>query len=407
MGLTGPGGAPKGQQANKMEIQAENRISNTRRALFFLGSTHFLIHVFSQLIPAIIPILRDEQGISLYQASLLVSIPLLVQVVFYLPAGAFSDRNSALVLAMSFISTGAGAYLAINASGYMCLLMAFVMIALGSTLYHPPALKATSEISPEKTSLAMGIQNAGGSLGYSAGPIVLGLLMPVLGWRMAFLVWIPFILAAAGYSYFYLSRRQITQTGRASGRSSYLSILTKGFVLIVLMGAFTDATFINVSTYLTTYLTDVRGITAGLASIIFGLGPLTGIIGSIGGGLSGDIIGKEQAFLALLVLMAASLILIPSMSSLLLVSLLYVVWRGLYSASMPLMNSFIAKNSGIEVRSLSFSVYFITSNLMGAITPTIGAHIVEDFGVSTIFPSAVITLLPSMAIVLYIRRFKE
>lgn len=386
-----------------METPNKERMSNTRQALFFLGSTHFLIHVYSQLLPAIIPLLREELGINLYQASLLVSIPLLVQVTFYLPVGAFSDRNGALVLAMSFISTGIGAYLAVKASDYTYLLIATAMIALGSTLYHPPALKTTSEISPEKLSLAMGIQNAGGSLGYSAGPIVLGLLMPALGWRMAFLIWIPFILVAAECSYFYFSRKQISQTEQTSEKSSYLAILTKGFVLIVLMGAFTDATFINVTTYLTTYLTDVRGITAGLASIIFGLGPLIGIIGSIGGGLSGDIIGKNKAFLALLSLMASSLILIPSMPSLLLVSLLYVVWRGLYSASMPLMNSLIATHSSLEIRSLSFGFYFITSNLMGAITPTIGAYIVEKFGISAIFPFAVIILLPSMAIMLYIR----
>lgn len=220
---------------------------------------------------------------------------------------------------------------------------------------------------------------------------------------MAFLVWIPFIIVAAGCSYFYFSRRQIGRTVQKSDKTSYRAILTKGFVLIVLMGAFTDATFVNVPTYLTTYLTDVRGITARLASIIFGLGPLIGLIGSIGGGLSGDIIGKNQAFLALLCLMAASLILIPSMPSLLLVSVLYVVWRGLYSASIPLMNSLIATHSSLEVRSLSFSFYFITSNLMGALTPTIGAYVVESYGISAIFPFAVVILVPSMAIILYMK----
>ena len=152
----------------------------TRSTLVFLGSTHFLIHVVSQLLPVIIPILRVELGISLTEAGLLVSIPLFVQTIFYLPAGVAADRRGAAVLALAFIITALGAIIVPSAGDYATLLAAFILIALGSTLYHPPALRATSELPGEKKSLAMGIQNAGGSLGYAAGPITARCPAPIL-----------------------------------------------------------------------------------------------------------------------------------------------------------------------------------------------------------------------------------
>jgi FSR family fosmidomycin resistance protein-like MFS transporter len=386
----------------------ESRKPSYSSILGFLGSTHFLIHVFSQLLPAILPVIRDELSISLMQASLLVSIPLLVQVVAYIPAGVISDRHGALVLAASFAVTALGALLVPKADGYPLLLIAFGLIALGSTLYHPPALKATSDVDPSKMSRTMGIQTAGGSLGYSAGPILLGLILPVWGWKTAFYVSIPFTLLAAVYSYFFMKKLRSTldapRREASYTRDAIKSLLAPYFLIVVLIGAFADATFVNLSTYITTYLTDVRGISAGLASVIFGLGPLAGILGSLGGGVAGDKLGKYRSMGIVLLFMAIMIGFIPQSPSLIVVSALYIVYRGLYSASLPLMNSLIASHSCIENRSLAFSVCFVVSNIASAFAPSVTSILVENKGISTIFPLSVISLIPSMALIIYLQR---
>jgi len=66
--------------------------------LAYLASTHFIIHVYTQLLPVLLLPLREELGVSLVQVSLLASIPRLVNVVAYIPAGIAADRRPALIL---------------------------------------------------------------------------------------------------------------------------------------------------------------------------------------------------------------------------------------------------------------------------------------------------------------------
>jgi MFS family permease len=369
----------------------------TRRALIFLGSTHFLIHVYSQLLQASLPVVRHQFGLSLTEASLLVSAPLLLQVLLYLPAGIMADRRADVVLAGSFVATVLGALLVPNSSSYTQVLISFTLISIGSTLYHPPALKATSELEDESKGFAMGIQNAGGSLGYSAGPLLYGLLLPLYGWRIGYYLWTPLLVLAALYSYRYIGHMKREET---ESKGSMLDIANKRFALVLLGGALTDATFICVSTYITTYYTESRGISPGLAGLIFGVGPLLGILGSVLGGGLGDRVGRRGGFLLVLVGMGLALALIPLTGSVLVSGIFYVVWRGFYSASMPLVNSLIADNTSIENRSLGYGVYSVVSNLLGSVITLLASLVLEASSLGLMFPLSIGLLVPATLVVL-------
>ncbi|MCX6656875.1 MAG: MFS transporter, partial [Candidatus Bathyarchaeota archaeon] len=139
--------------------------------LFFVGSTHFLIHVLSQLLPAVLPVIRSEMGLTLTEASLLISIPLMVQVFFYLPVGFVSVQHGVLLLTLSLVLTAAGAVVIPFAGSYGIILLGFGLLGLGQTMYHPPALKVAGDTESKNLGLAMGVQMAGGSLGSAVGPI--------------------------------------------------------------------------------------------------------------------------------------------------------------------------------------------------------------------------------------------
>jgi FSR family fosmidomycin resistance protein-like MFS transporter len=270
------------------------------------------------------------------------------------------------------------------------------LIGLGSTLYHPPALKAVSEVNPDKLSLAMAIQSAGGSFGFSAGPLLLGVLLPVFGWRISFYLWMPLIIITSYYSYRFISNTEKSPETR--GNEIYLikEILHQRFILIILVGALTDAAFINATTYFTTYLTGIRGLTPGFASILFGIGPLMGVFGSLFGGLLGERLGKVNAFLISIILIGVFLIIIPFTPNLLLLSVFYVLWRLFYSAFLPLMNVMVSDNSQPRTRGMAFSVFFIVSNIISAMTPGLGAYVAEVFGIESIFTMSVIMLVPGV-----------
>ena len=391
-GAYGTGSAPERQQAKKMN-------KTTKQALIFLGSTHFLIHVYSQLLQASLPVIRQQYGLSLTEASLLVSVPMLLQILLYIPTGIMADRRANIVLAGSFIATVLGALLVPNSGDYLHLLVSFTLISIGSTLYHPPALKATSELEDENKGFAMGVQNAGGSLVYSAGPLMYSLLLPLYGWRIGYYLWAPLLVAAAFYSYRYISH--IRQDNKSITRGSIRDLITKQFSLLVIGGALTDATFICISTYITTYFTESRGISPGLAGLIFGVGPLLGIIGSVFGGGLGDRIGRRGGFLMVLVGMGGALALIPLTGNILLSGIFYVLWRSIYSASMPLVNSLIADKTSVKNRSLGYSVYSIVSNLFGAAIPPLVSLVLEVSSLEYLFPVSIGLLIPVVMIMLF------
>ena len=133
--------------------------------LGYLASSHFVIHVFTFLLPALLLPFQDELGISLVQLSLLSSIPKLLNVIIYIPAGVLSDRYPSRVLTASFAITVLGAILIPLSSGFPMLLLGFILLSVGSTFYHPPSLKMASEFSETKVTRALGIHNIGSNIG--------------------------------------------------------------------------------------------------------------------------------------------------------------------------------------------------------------------------------------------------
>ncbi len=207
---------------------------------------------------------------------------------------------------------------------------------------------------------------------------------------------------AALYSYRYISHIEHAEKTTATG--SIRSLATRGFILVAISGALTDATFYCITTYITTYYTEVRGISPGLAGVIFGVGPILGILGSVLGGGLGDRVGKRGGFLVVIAGMGGALALIPLTGSVLVSSLFYVVWRGFYSASMPLVNSLVAENTGVDNRSLGYSVCSIVSSLVGSTIPPLVSLLVEANSLNTLFPISIGLLVPVALILLLIKK---
>jgi FSR family fosmidomycin resistance protein-like MFS transporter len=376
---------------------------------FFIGSTHFLIHVLSQLLPAVLPVIRSEMGLTLTQASLLISIPLMVQVFVYLPVGVASGKNGTLLLTSSLILTAAGAVTIPLASSYGIIMLGFGLLGLGQTMYHPPAFQVTGETEPKKLGLAMGIQMAGGSLGSAVGPITLGLILAMWGWRAGFYIWVPLILLGAVYSFYFMRRTikpQVIDASQTSLRKVSRTLLNRGFLMVITISTIIEASSMILLTYLTSYLTGVLGLSAALASLIFGVGALLGIAGSLLGGVTGDKFGRYRSIILVAFLMAVSVALIPIFSSLILVAFFFIIWRGLYSASMPLVNSLVVSHSEPQNRTMAFSINFLVSSLADAIVPVATAIVIEG-RLGVIFPISVLTMIPGIALAIYLGRLTK
>ena len=368
-------------------------------ALVFLAATHFVIHVYHELLPALLPTLRYELGVNLPQISLLVSIPLLVRVLFNIPVGFASDRAGELIIAASFISNFLAAILISTSSKFMPLLLGFCLFSMASTLFHPPSLRAASEVDASNLNLTMGAYNAGGNLGMAIGPIALGIIMPLMGWRSSFVLWVPPTLLAAVASYIYMRKAESPSPEKHSrAGADFNSMLKTDFLLVLLIGALIEAAFLNFSTYITTYFTEVRGITPSLASIIFGVGPLAGIAGAFLGGVAGYRFGQQRT-ITILLIMASTLFLSIPLSPGLLIAPIYIFSRILTASIIPLQNSMVASYSDVQNRSLAYGIYFVVWSIVGASTTQITAFLAEDHSTSIMFPICIALITASAAII--------
>ena len=73
----------------------------------------------------------------------------------------------------------------------------------------------------------MGIQNAGGSLAYSAGSVLYSLLLSIYGWSIGYYLWTPLLVLVTFYSYRYISHIKHGETKR--NIDSILKIVNRQF----------------------------------------------------------------------------------------------------------------------------------------------------------------------------------
>jgi FSR family fosmidomycin resistance protein-like MFS transporter len=383
-------------------------MSNFQRNILFLASGHFMIHVYTQIIPAILPIIKTELNISLVQASYLISIPLLVNVITYIPAGLISDKIGPKIMSLCFITTGLGAAIIATSNDFLLLSIGSALLGIGSTLFHPPSLKAATLLDPQRMNLAMSSHLAGGTTGNALGPISLGILMPFLGWRKALLIWIPFeaILAYASLKFAKKIKNQTIEEKKPIIQG-IKKILTPSYLLVISAGGFVELTVVNLSSFITTYFNSGLGISENISSILFGLGSLAGIVGVFTGGKMGDKYGNQKALLIILSVITLLLGLMFYVNVVFLAASVFIIYRSLFSATMPLFNSVIASNSNVENRSLAFSIYFMVSNLGASIMPMITSSLAERNGITVLFPLSFILLIPSLILVYFLGKQKN
>lgn len=364
-----------------------------------------MIHVYTQLVPAILPTVKAELGITLFEASLLLSVPMIVQVLTYIPVGIISDRVGSEVILISFLATAAGAYIIASSNSLWVLMLGSGMLTLGSTIYHPPSLKASSMVEPSKMNLAMGVHLAGGSSGFAAGPLALVFLMPRYGWRFSFYIWIPVTLIISLLSYLYL-RKQVSERKedkeKNDTRKGFQSIFTTSFILIIAAGALMEIAIINLSSFIPTYFQTILGISESLSSFVFGLGSLVGIIGAFLGGVLGSFLGIYRATLVNLVLMTLAIAVVPFIPGVIMILVIYVFFESMFTAIMPSLNAMIAENSEMENRSLAFSVFFMTANILGAFAPILTSILAETYTLRVVFPMSVAILIPAIVLIFYL-----
>ena len=150
---------------------------------------HFFSHFYLLAFPPLFPILRVEFGLSNVELGLIMSA---VQLGTFLQvfAGDVVDRvGGKRVFVAGVAVTAAGIGLAGFAGSYLLIVFFALVASVGQSAFHPADYALLDAASgPESEGKSFGLHNFAGSLGFAAGPAVVGGIALAFDWQTALLV---------------------------------------------------------------------------------------------------------------------------------------------------------------------------------------------------------------------------
>ena len=376
-----------------------------KREFITVFGTHMFVEVFLFVHLALIPTFIEEFNLNLFQASLIATIPNLVILLSYMPAGLLVDKIGAKpMLLISMLLEGTAALCISQLRDYLPLILAVSLIKVSSPIYHTSGLSAISKMSTSNsTGKVMGFHNALGSLGSAFGLLSLSILGGTLGWRSVYLFWsipilmwcLPILKSEVGKP----ERSPDKDRGEKTFFRDLKSVLTFSFTLFLLIVALRNFGASVISTFMTTYLVELRNFSQEAASMIFALGPLTGILSSLVSGYLCSKLGDTETLLLMVVGSILSLFPLALTRGLVLLMLCYFVYSFFNNGVWSPIGSLVAALTPSSKRGLGYSSYFLIGGVASTIQPTITAIIIGYTSLNAIFPIA-IGILTACAVLL-------
>ncbi|RLI23250.1 hypothetical protein DRO58_09355 [Candidatus Bathyarchaeota archaeon] len=361
-----------------------------KRVFVTVFGTHMFVEVFLLVHLALIPTFIEEFNLNLFQASLIATIPNLVVLLSYMPAGLLVDRIGAKpMLLISMVLEGIAALCISQLREYLPLILAVSLIKVSSPIYHTSGLSAISKMSAS-TGKVMGFHNALGSLGAAFGLLSLSVLGGTLGWRSVYLFWsIPILMWCLSILKSELGESE-KRWEEDHGKNAFLkdlrSVLTFGFALFLIIVALRTFGASVISTFMTTYLVELRNISQEAASMIFALGPLTGILSSLISGYLCSKLGDTETLLLMVVGSILSLFPLALARGLALLTLCYFLYSFFNNGAWSPIGSLVAALTPSSKRGLGYSSYFLIGGMASTIQPTVTAIVIGYTSLDAIFP---------------------
>lgn len=162
-----------------------------------LSGGHLAVDFASGAVPAMLPFLTLEFGLS-YTASAALMLSVLVSSSLVQPLfGLWSDRHGAMWLLPGGVAVaGVGVGLAAVAPSYGLVLVLVFLAGIGIAAYHPEGTKFAAFASGRRRASGMSYFNIGGNTGYALGPIVVTPLVLWLGLGGGLVAMLPVLVVA-------------------------------------------------------------------------------------------------------------------------------------------------------------------------------------------------------------------
>lgn len=287
--------------------------------LFALCASHLLNDVMQSLIPAVYPVLKEKYALSYSQVGLITFTFQLTASVLQPVVGLATDRRpQPFSLAAGMIFTLIGLILLAIANSLSFMLMAVAMVGIGSSIFHPEAVRVARLASGGKYGFAQSLFQVGGNAGTALGPLLAAFV--VVPWGQSSIAVFSIVAMVAMFVLYRVGRwyqQHLSDLG--SGKKAHhfplrqdLSSVQIGLAMGILLLLIFSKYFylVSLSNYYTFYLIDKFHVSVQMAQIFLAIFLGAVAVGTVAGGPLGDRIGfKVVIWISILGVLPFSMIL--------------------------------------------------------------------------------------------------
>ncbi len=161
--------------------------AHTVRVLGFIGSAHFMSHVFNLALPPLFPLLVKDTGLSYTELGFVMTAYALAGALFTTPMGFLVDRWGGRTVLTLGLALQSGAILAVGfVSSFWAMTVLFVLAGVAYSVYHPSDYAILSASIPrDRLGRAFSFHAFTGNTGSAATPPVMVAIAAFWDWRVA------------------------------------------------------------------------------------------------------------------------------------------------------------------------------------------------------------------------------
>jgi len=353
------------------------------RSLLVLAGGHGSADLCQGAVPAMIPFLISQRGLSLTATTTLLVAMTIASSVLQPLFGWLADRRaSGWLMPAALACAGAGIAVAAAVDGFVPMLLAVALSGLGVAAFHPEAARRLEGVDPARRATAMGVFALGGNAGFALAPMLLTPAILLAGLPGAAVVLVP-ALACAG-----LLARPDALDGLSTGtptRSEQLTPPGAGadqwgpFARLAAIAALRSGVYFGLQAFIASYFIVHLGASEALGNTALTVMLVAGALGTLAGGRLADRHDRRVVLAAFLLtippLMALLLAFADTAAAMALVALIGFATIGNFSLTVVMGQEYLPRRpalaSGITL-GLAIGVGGLIAAALGPLTEHIG-----------------------------------
>lgn len=353
--------------------------------LLTVGAGWFLSLGARLVYPAIVPFLREDFGLSLSMAGLLLTLLWAAYAIGQFPGGVLGDRVGEGNILVFSTALSAVTILTVSLSpNLLTLFLATMAFGFATALFGPTRFTIFTNIYTNHAGTAVGLTMSAGSVGNTLLPAIAGILAGALTWRLGLGMLVPLFAASA-------IALHLSVPGYVSERTSavddismdtirrILDGVTQGVIpAVVAIQVFMSFVFQAFVGLYPTYLVASKDLSTGVAAILFGLFFAVGAILQPIAGASMNTYGPRPVLLVVLTTAVVSLGTLPFVTGLW-VLVPVTVFLGSLGAYGTVTQTSISDALPEEMQGTGLGLLRTSWMLIGATGPVI-LGVLGDFG---------------------------